>query len=144
MKSFFSLGDGKNYLAVAAAAFLSCLTACRRISPESGREEKLRKMKIIRQESKRDSRKEEKNRDNSEGLTLESSVKMTPGISSSGRPPHPEQCTALPKITIVKTRFYIRCPWKVACGLCAFLKVAVWADHLKGLPVVDVNLADLQ
>ena len=35
----------KNYLAVAAAAFLSCLTACRRISPESGREEKLGKMK---------------------------------------------------------------------------------------------------
>ena len=36
----------KNYLAVAAAAFLSCLTACRRISPESGREKKLGKMKI--------------------------------------------------------------------------------------------------
>ena len=139
----------KNYLAVAAAAFLSCLTACRRISPESGRENKSGNWRIIRQESRKESRREEKS-----GIIEEVWLWKVRGKCHLGYPPLgdlPIQ-SSVPhslKLQSWKPDFISNVHGKLlaslwVCGLCAFLKVAVWADHLKGLPVVDVNLADLQ
>ena len=119
----------KNYLAVAAAAFLSCLTACRRIFPESGREEKSGYWRIIRQESRR----EEKS-----GIIQEGWLWKIRGKCHLGYPPLGD----LPIQSSVPHSLKLQ-SWKPDFISNVYESCCV-AHHLKGLPVVDVNLADLQ